>query len=1062
MTDERFTAQPVLAGLKDFQRRTVDYVFERFYGENPTTRFLVADEVGLGKTLIARGLIARMLEHLQDTVDRIDVIYICSNAAIARQNANKLKVSGQREFALATRLTLLPLEVSRLASNKINFVSLTPGTTFDLKSRGGTAKERALIYRMLRDAGWSESRGLMNMLEGNVKKRGNWEWWANHWSDSYDRLLADAYAGKVHEDRDLVERLTACCQRFRQYRDNVPGRESAERFHLVGRLRLRLAQTCLQALEPDLVILDEFQRFRDLFDPDENNDDGYIRDEARLLAQELIQYEDVRTLLLSATPYKMLSLDHEQDDDHYPDFLRTLKVLCQDPAASDQIRRQIHDFRTQLFAQTSNGRSDIAQARDRLQASLLQVMCRTERVGMTRRLDAMLEDVHQVAPLHPEDLEQAATALKVARAVQARDPIEYWKSSPYLLSFLKNYELRRKIDDVRDEAPAELLEALKGSPDSTLNQESLECYEPISPASARIRALIADTLDRGLWRLLWMPPALPYAEPGGAYQDVGDVTKVLAFSSWNMVPDAIATICSYEAERRMIAAMEREYYHSELHRKLRPLLRFSKGADDRLTGMPTVAWMYPSPTLATRIDPLKIALENGDGSPLPVGTMREIAERQCEKLLDGLPSESEQGRVDESWYWAALALLDKNARVGDWLNTAGSWPDHAHGEESDSQLQKHLDHLATTIRGEMSLGPKPQDLPEMLALMALGSPGNCALRALRRVAPSLPPDDPCLLSGAVLIADGFRTLFNLPETIALLRGEGEASEASYWRLALHYAIDGNLQALLDEQVHILVEQLGLLDHLEERRVTLVAAQIAESLSIRTSQVRIDQLTASDKAIAHSSFNSRCRFALRFADLKGDQDKTLARADLVLKAFNSPFRPFVLASTSIGQEGLDFHTWCHAVMHWNLPSNPVDLEQREGRVHRYKGHAIRKNIAEYYGLSGLRDWDTSGDPWACLFARAVQDRAESESDLVPFWIFEKGSARIERRVPLIPFSREVGQLERLKKNLALYRLVFGQPRQEDLLSHLSESVDLADVEKVVNANRISLIPPNSNH
>ena len=48
-----------LKGLKDFQRTTVDYVFQRFYGANPTRRFLVADEVGLGKTLVARGVIAR-------------------------------------------------------------------------------------------------------------------------------------------------------------------------------------------------------------------------------------------------------------------------------------------------------------------------------------------------------------------------------------------------------------------------------------------------------------------------------------------------------------------------------------------------------------------------------------------------------------------------------------------------------------------------------------------------------------------------------------------------------------------------------------------------------------------------------------------------------------------------------------------------------------------------------------------------------------------------------------------------------------------------------------------
>ena len=42
------------------------------------------------------------------------------------------------------------------------------------------------------------------------------------------------------------------------------------------------------------------------------------------------------------------------------------------------------------------------------------------------------------------------------------------------------------------------------------------------------------------------------------------------------------------------------------------------------------------------------------------------------------------------------------------------------------------------------------------------------------------------------------------------------------------------------------------------------------------------------------------------------------------------RPFVLATTSIGQEGLDFHNYCRVIMYWNLPSNPMDLEQREGR------------------------------------------------------------------------------------------------------------------------------------
>src|SRR3954447_3619977 len=83
----------VLGLLKDFQRRTVDYAFRRLYTDSDATRrFLVADEVGLGKTLVARGVVARAVDHLWNDVERIDVVYICSNADIARQNINRLNI----------------------------------------------------------------------------------------------------------------------------------------------------------------------------------------------------------------------------------------------------------------------------------------------------------------------------------------------------------------------------------------------------------------------------------------------------------------------------------------------------------------------------------------------------------------------------------------------------------------------------------------------------------------------------------------------------------------------------------------------------------------------------------------------------------------------------------------------------------------------------------------------------------------------------------------------------------------------------------------------------------
>ena len=80
-------AEEILKPLKPFQRRTVEHGFRQlFLAPDSTARFLVADEVGLGKTLVARGIVARAIEHLWDAVDRIDVVYICSNHSIGLAN----------------------------------------------------------------------------------------------------------------------------------------------------------------------------------------------------------------------------------------------------------------------------------------------------------------------------------------------------------------------------------------------------------------------------------------------------------------------------------------------------------------------------------------------------------------------------------------------------------------------------------------------------------------------------------------------------------------------------------------------------------------------------------------------------------------------------------------------------------------------------------------------------------------------------------------------------------------------------------------------------------------
>src|SRR3954452_18075565 len=126
MPDRHVDVRAVLADLKDFQRRTAVWTFERMFDETDCSlRFLVADEVGLGKTHVAKGVIAQVIDHLHASGDeRHDIVYVCSNGAIARQNLRKLAPRGIEPLEAVERLTLLPaVQLDR----GVNLIAITPG-----------------------------------------------------------------------------------------------------------------------------------------------------------------------------------------------------------------------------------------------------------------------------------------------------------------------------------------------------------------------------------------------------------------------------------------------------------------------------------------------------------------------------------------------------------------------------------------------------------------------------------------------------------------------------------------------------------------------------------------------------------------------------------------------------------------------------------------------------------------------------------------------------------------------------------------------------------------------
>ena len=418
--------------------------------------------------------------------------------------------------------------------------------------------------------------------------------------------------------------------------------------------------------------------------------------------------------------------------------------------------------------------------------------------------------------------------------------------------------------------------------------------------------------------------------------------------------------------------------------KMRSLLQF-RTVGGRPGAMSTLGLVSPSPALARLTDPLELAaILRGRKAKTTAETIVGLArERVSKELRPYRKAAPLDGAIDEDWYWAAPILLDRASdpdslqafyarRDGDlahaWIPDGDEKQDTTRRDDMTGFLA-HLKQARTAAGGIVPSGRMPDDLEATLALAGVAGPANAALRALAR-GKSYTKDlaDPRIRDGACRIAWGFRSLFAVPEVMSMVRGT-RGSESTYWRRILAYCLEGNLQAVLDEYGHILPEWLGKLQQLPVDRADDVAKGMYAALAIRAPGYGYDAITATDGAITIKSHRMRSRFALRFGVNATDEEGAVERAGQVRTAFNSPFWPFVLVTTSVGQEGLDFHQYCHAIVHWNLPANPVDFEQREGRVHRYKGHAVRRNVAHAHRHEALAS--RTRDPWAILFEAAAR-------------------------------------------------------------------------------------------
>ncbi|MFC9358066.1 hypothetical protein ACFTZB_16020 [Rhodococcus sp. NPDC057014] len=800
---EKPDLERTLAPLKQFQRDTVAHVARRLWKDQDTSdRFLVADEVGLGKTLVGRGVIAQAIEHLWDIEERIDIVYICSNAQIARQNLAKL-IPGGTHVPHADRLTLLLRNIAEFQRRKLNYISFTPGTSFTVGETGGRADERVLLYHLLR-RGWSKeemtSKAWPKFFRGGTGRESFTAQMKAFNRGSITGEVAEAFVDDLEtapaidsEYKSLADEIWGVAhEQFAYLRGDPDPDLRRYRDRLIGRMRNLVAHASIRALEPDLIILDEFHRFKVLLD-DENP--------KAELAKALFKQPTAKVLMLSATPFSMYTLpDEPEGADHYQDFFSTVKFLLGGHKKSNdevevQLKSLASDLETMRTAAVSTENSIDAgkAARDRVQGLLTRVMSRVERLASTPDRDGMLTEVSVPVNVTSSDLIAYAGTQGIAdslgRERGRRDIFELWRSSPYLFNIMENYQVKqafkRALESPDPSVRAKVSEAVKQA-QGLLNWSDLDGYRPLDAGNAKMRALLEDTVDRGAWKLAWLPPSLPYYSPDGVFADeaLQTFTKRLVFSAWTVAPKAIASVLSYEVERRGVAAVapDRRYPDRATVNPIRQPR--NDGSHENLA---PEALFQPSAVIAELCDPLSLAQELGDGRH-DVSSLIDLAAVRVQSKFDELIDQqnitpSSRARSDPSWYWALPLLLDGLRYPG--LPSPVEIPTFFAKPDIPTELDVE------------SLGGFPEDLIRVVTELGIGSPANCVYRALRRATgASHEHGDEALWDAAYDASNAFRTLFNQAEIVTAVRLAHDGEQ--YWRLVLDYCINGNLQSVLDE------------------------------------------------------------------------------------------------------------------------------------------------------------------------------------------------------------------------------------------------------------------------
>ncbi|MGO8735855.1 MAG: helicase-related protein [Terriglobia bacterium] len=987
---------------KPFQQATILAAMRAFQRFSSPRRFLVADEVGLGKTVVAQGILQEMMLRKQrKNGGPLVVFYVCSSLAIAAQNRRKLLEAlpeSERGDAVCPvdRITLVGTQ-DPPSNQRLNLYTLTPDTSIPLRagrSRGGRQTERALIFALIRR---QYPKVLRVFRQDDFRQKpwilgrddDTWKSWVRH----YKQLILNTptlrreFHTSIRQEFGLQEG-----QRLVPVLEELKG----DRLEFIGRLRGALAAANLSKVKPDLIIFDEFQRFQDLVQECDAVPQSRV---LRLLRGDDME-DPPALLLLSATPYKPYARRWEDSGgEAHKEFLELIQFLYGNTSNSKLKRHELEEAFLKLETELRLGRlasPEFMSAKAHVENTLRPVMSRTERLshqdgGQTARV------VYQTADLHVKDLRLYTQLTESFRDEDKSSSVAYWTSIPLPAQTMgQGYLAWKRRNQVSADGAPELTERDRNG-----------FLRPGEWPHPRMRAFEKLAPPEKL-ALPWLSPSLPWwtlagrwkSDPNKALSADG---KLLVFSRFRAVPQAIAAFLSYGLECRLLRSGSVDYEAVSKRSVLQA----------RPERAPLLALFHPSPWLVKETDPLQ-------ATPRTEGSIRKELIRQVKDSLRN--AEIRISGESRRPVWRLLAKIE--CRMGCWSYAFDSWQklgrQLARTDESEGSLSQLLDQWNEEALAGGIIEVSQEEVAR-LAEHALSAPGVVLGRALSRHWP-----DAVTKSGFEHTLDaawrGLRNYLDQPCFVKALGG-GERHYPESLKKAVQ---DGNLESVLDEQLWITTQLQGLAG-------SELADDLRAVLDLRNSNFFLHRVENPDQR-----FTLRCHAALPFTtgrvvtQLPGQEQEKPLRPDELRRAFNSPFWPHVLTTTSIGQEGLDFHCWCNRVVHWDLAYDPISHEQRQGRIQRYGGIGVRLAIANQLGPEIFSTMMDHGSPWKALASRAEKVLGDL-SGMKPWWILP--GAEIQNILFAVPMSEQETHFKWLQEQVLLYRLALGHPNQEDLLEVL---------------------------